>query len=152
MGEEREYWEQLTWDKQAAQKASGYTNVRAYYDAIKGLPRTNGVLNQFRNHVGILEGLDATHGNMYYGEKDELFVGAWSIETPEIFHRHKELGAYFTMNGMDFTGHHDDDLVDEGSVDRYKTHIQWDAAKGECGLCGEQMPGEILMMHKFYQF
>ena len=133
-----------------AQRKSGHKNVRSYYEQIKHLPRTHGTMNEFRNHVGVLEGLDAPNGNMYYGEKDELFVGDWSIQTPEIYHRHKELGTYMTLDGMAFSGYLSD--TDRVDVNHYKTHIQWDAADGLCGLCGEQMSGEVMMMHKFYQF
>ena len=88
-----------------------------------------------------------------------MFVGDWSIQTPEIYHRHKELGAYLTQDGMNFMA---DSIHDYNKHNgkcpcgcretRYKTHIQWDAANGKCGLCGEQMSGEVMMMHKFYQF
>ena len=152
MGHEREYRADLASDVLATQSRSGHKTVRSYYDAIRQLPRTNGMMNEFRNHVGVLESLDAVHGNMYYSAKDELFVGDWSIQTPEIYHRHKELGIYFTTDGMHFPVYNDDDLVDLAKVGNYKTHIMWDAAKGECGLCGEHMPGEIMMMHRFYQF
>ncbi len=153
MGEEREYKTPLYEEMEAAQSRSGYKHVRSYYDAIKYLPRTSGVLDDVRGHVSNLEGLDAVHGNMYYSEKNELFVGDWSIQTPEIYHRHKELGTYFTRDGMDFSGHNDEDLVDLVNIGgQYQTHIQWDAADGLCGLCGEQMSGEVMMMHKFYQF
>ena len=150
MGEERDYREALHGEVLSARSRSGHRHVRSYYDSIKGLPRTNGVLDNVRGHLSNLESLDAVKGNMYYSEKDELFVGDWSIQTPEIYHRHKELGAYFTRDGMEFSGHNDEDLVNIGG--QYQTHIQWDAANGLCGLCGEQMSGEIMMMHKFYQF
>ena len=134
-----------------AQRESGHQHVRSYYDAIKHLPRTGGVMDEHRRHVGVLEHLDAVNGNMYYSEHDEMYVGDWSIQAPEIYHRHKELGNYFTRDGMEFTGYHEDDLVDDKRA-HYRTHIQWDAADGKCGLCGEQMSGEVMMMHKFYQF
>jgi len=152
MGQEREYMELRQGGMERAQSRSGHKHVRSYYDAIKHLPRTSGVLDDVKGHLSNLEGLDAVNGNMYYSEKDEMFVGDWSIQSPEIYHRHKELGTYFTMDGMDFTGYHDDDLVVAGAAGQYKTHIQWDAAKGECGLCGEHMSGEVMMMHLFYQF
>ncbi len=152
MGQEREYRESLHDDVLSAQSRSGHHHVRSYYNAIKNLPRVGGVLENVKEHVSNLEGLDAVHGNMYYSEKEEMFVGDWSIETPEIYHRHKELGMYFTTDGMHFPVYHDDDLVDLAKVGHYNTHIMWDAAKGLCGLCGEQMPGEIMMMHRFYQF
>ena len=148
MGEERAHREVLS-----ARSRSGHKTVRSYYDVIKHLPRNGGVMDEVRHHVDMLENLDAVNGNMYYSEKDELFVGDWSIQTPEIYHRHKELGTYFTMDGMDFSGHNDEDLVDRVNIGgQYQTHIQWDAANGLCGLCGEQMSGEIMMTHKFYQF
>ena len=150
MEEEREYKTPQYEEMEAAQSGSGHSHVRSYYGYIRGLPRINGVLDNVRGHLSNLEGLDAVNGDMYYSEKDELFVGDWSIQTPEIYHRHKELGTYFTFDGMEFTGYHDDDLVD--LIGRYKTHIMWDAANGECGLCGEHMSGEVMMMHKFYQF
>ena len=153
MGEERSYRVALHGEVLSARSRSGHKHVRSYYDAIKGLPRTNGIMNEFRNYVGMLEGLDAVNGGMYYSEKDEMFVGDWSIQTPEIYHRHKELGTYFTRDGMEFSGHNDEDLVDLVNIGgQYQTHIQWDAANGLCGLCGEQMSGEIMMMHRFYQF
>ena len=150
MGEEREYREAMHGKELIAQYKSEQKRVLIYYEAIRHLPRTSGVMDEFRHHVSMLEGLDAVHGNMYYSERDEMFVGDWSIQTPEIYHRHKELGTYMTREGMDFKSYHDpDSIVIE---DHYKTHIQWDAANGLCGLCGEQMSGEIMMMHKFYQF
>ncbi len=149
MGEERSYREARHGEVLSARSRSGHKNVRSYYDAIKHLHRTNGVLDGVRGHLSNLEGLDAVMGGMYYSEKDELFVGDWSIQTPEIYHRHKELGELMTMDGMDFVDHHDSEEV---HPNYYRTHIQWDAANGLCGLCGEQMSGEIMMMHKFYQF
>ena len=152
MGYDREYREDLASDLVNWQSRSGHNTAQSYYDAIRHIPRTNGTMNEFKHHVNMLEGLDSVHGNLYYSEKDELFVGDWSIQSPEIYHRHKELGTYFTMDGMEFTGHHDEDLVIMDSVGRYKTNIMWDAANGECGLCRERMSGEVMMMHKFYQF
>ena len=152
MGEEKAYRESQDGDVLAAQSRSCHNTVLAYYNAIRWIPRLSGVMEDARHHVSMLERLDAVMGGMYYSEKDELFVGDWSIQTPEIYHRHKELGMYFTADGMDFTGYHDDDLVDLAALGNYKTHIQWDAANGLCGLCGEQMSGEIMMMHRFYQF
>ena len=149
MEEEREFKTPLYEEMESAQSRSGHNTVRSYYDAIRYLPCTNGTMNKFRHHVSMLEGLDAVHGNMYYSTKDELFVGDWSIETPEIYHRHKELGTYMTMDGMSFWNQDPDNIVD---IDKYQTHIMWDAANGECVLCGEHMSGEVMMMHKFYQF
>ena len=151
MGEERAYRESQEDDVLGAQSRSRHKNVRTYYDVIKHLPRTNGIMNEHKNHVGVLEGLDAVNGNIYYSERDEMFVGDWSIATPEIYHRHKELGEYMTADGMVFT----DPCpcaVCKNDTSHYRTHIQWDAGDGECGLCGEQMSGEVMMMHKFYQF
>ena len=148
---QKEYYESQDRDNvEGAQSRSGHQHVRSYYDVIKHLPRKRGVMDEARHHVSMLENLDAVNGNMYYSEKDEFYVDEWSIQTPEIYHRHKELGTYFTRDGMDMYGERD--IVTEAAMDNYITYIQWDAAGGLCGLCGVQMPGEILMMHKFYQF
>jgi hypothetical protein len=101
----------------------------------------------------MLEMFDAPNQDMCYAEKDEFFVDEWSIRTPELYHRHKELGTWITADGMDFQGYAPDTRDNEEYyVKHYKTHIMWDAAKGTCGLCGDKIPGEIMMMHKFYQF
>ena len=146
MGQEREYREDNLSDMEQAQRESGHPNVMSYYHVLKTLPRHKGVLQEAKRHVSMLELFDAPNHDMYYSEKDEFFVDNWSIQTPELYHRHKELGTYQTMDGMAFWKGDEAD-----APDHYTTHIMWDAAGGECGLCGEHMSGEIMMMHKFYQ-
>jgi len=150
MSQEREYRESQLYDRDRAISETGQDNVKGYYNAIRNMMYIKGVVMGAKEHVKMLENFDAPDGNMYYSEKDEFFVDNWSIKTPEIYHRHKELGTYMTMDGMGFKSYHAPDS--EVIKDHYKTHIMWDAAKGECGLCGEHMPGEIMMMHLFYQF
>lgn len=151
MGEERAYRNDQLSDRDVAERNSGYPDIRSYYQAMKQLPRDHGVMEGVKEVVSWLEMFDAPRGDMYYAEKDEFFVGEWSIQSPELYHRHKELGVYFTMNGMEFSGKHDDDLIIRSQPGTYKTYIMWDAANGTCGLCTEEIPGEIMMMHKFYQ-
>ena len=149
MGHEREYRESLMDDRNIAKKETGYGDIKAYYSSIKSMGYVEGVVLNARAHVKMLEMMDAPEGNMYYSEKDEFYVDEWSIQTPEIYHRHKELGTYLTSDGMHIEAYKPE-WAEVSSV--YETHIQWDAANGECGLCGVQMPGEIMMMHCFYQF
>lgn len=129
-------------------------DARTFYDRIRHMVREGEVLKYAREYVDHLEVINGAD-NMYHSEKDELFVGDWSIATPEIYHRHKELGTFMTMDGMafnttSFTIPKEDVKVPHSMY--YETHIMWDAAGGECGLCREHLPGEIMMMHKFYQF
>lgn len=151
MGTERAYGSSQLGDMEQAQQQSGHPDVMSYYNSMKQLPRDNGVMQGAKEVMSWLKMFDASKGGMYYAEKDEFFVGEWSIQTPELYHRHKELGVYFTMDGMHFTNKHDYDLITHKELGTYKTYIMWDAANGECGLCEEHMPGEIMMMHRFYQ-
>jgi len=151
MGEEREYWLSKQEDVTQAQRETGHKFVQSYYQALMALPRNNrGEISECANHVSQLEMLDSMGGNMYYSEEDEFYVDEWSIQTPELYHRHKELGTYITADGMAFQGY----APETAAVDypkHYQTHVQWDSAGGKCGLCLKEMPGEIMMMHKFYQ-
>ena len=127
--------------------------VKEYYKELMTIPlSSDGVVYNPQKHVDILSSLDGGP-QMYYTEPDDLFVGDWNIAGPEIYHRHKELGTFTTMDGMNLWAVDDLGKCPCGcEVDSDETHVQYDAAKGLCGLCNEQMPGEIMMMHKFYQF
>ncbi len=134
------------------QKA-GYHHVKSYYQAIKHLPRKDRrVVDEAEAQVKMLESLGGGE-YMCYSNKDEFFVDEWSIKTPELYHRHKELGTYRTSDGMAFTHWgRPDDTIEPSFVSFYETHVMWDAANGTCELCDVEIPGEIMMMHKFYQF
>ena len=146
MSQERDYYNDKQNAREYAQDKTGHEHVKSYYQALKYMPRKKGVIDEFRRHLAMLEMLDAPDGNMYYSEKDEFFVDNWSIQSPELYHRHKEFGNYMTIHGMEFMEY---DKPDDPSY--YRTHVQWDAAGGVCGLCDKHMPGEIMMMHNFYK-
>ena len=65
--------------------------------------------------------------------KGVVYANNWNVNCDFIYHRHAEI-----IGAMNF--------LSEPGV------LEWTVEDGACTLCGEKVPGEVKLLHKFYSF
>lgn len=82
-------------------------------------------------------------------DKEDIFVGEWSVSSEFVYHRHLELGTYTTFNGHDREGIHP---ICPGHL---MPSTAWEAfimvwVDDTCTLCGEKMPEEVYTIYRMF--
>jgi hypothetical protein len=123
---DRRYDMLITW------MGKDYTDAPSYYrEVVTRMPLEDGVILGAGTHVDALAKLAL--GGLYVLDPDsvDIYVGRWRVNGRHLTHKHPEFGTVKTgwTTGLVECGLHED----------------------ECDLCGEEIPGEIAMMHHFYR-
>jgi hypothetical protein len=111
-----------------------YEDARTYYDeVVMTMPRKDDdTIVAADEHLGalcILNGSDI----LIMEDENSVHVDRWRINADYITHKHPEFGRI-------------EDWWEDGYV-----QVELQSDNNTCGLCGEQVSGEIKMMHDFYR-
>ena len=71
------------------------------------------------------------HGASYGVIEDTIHVDNWAVNEKTIFHKHPEFGVVDHIDGP--------------------AELEFTVKDGKCDMCGTEIPGEVLFLHKMYQ-
>lgn len=110
-----------------------YTDAPTYYkEVVMTVPRRDGIILGGDTHLNAIALL--TTGGLFVVEIDpeDIYVDDWRVNGPNLSHKHPEFGLIRTG-------------WTEGVAECDIVHNR------TCSVCAKVCPGEIEMMHKFYQ-
>ena len=113
---------------------NSYSNIKDYYlGVVRQMPvDENGLVYGAEHHSRVLMYLSFT-GVWEVCSDDAVYIDDWNLSSPELTHRHRELGVRLS------------------SYDNKHYSSEFDVQQGKCVLCGEEVPGEYVMVHNFYR-
>ncbi len=117
----------VEWDK------TEYTDAPTYYrEVVMAQPRRKGIIFGGESHLNALAMLTRSGLFVVEADDDDIYVDDWKVNGDLLAHKHPEFGEIQTG-------------WTKGVVEAEVYGIR------RCTVCDKQCPGEINMMHKFYQ-